>query len=95
MTDSKRIAQAAEPVDWMSDPERTLMARNSLSIRAKELRKAARYNRIAFRRDYMGVPARWTADVYDRAAEVLETALAEIEAANAPPAQAAEDGERG
>ena len=63
---------------WKSDLERTLVARTSLRSRADELRKAAKASREAFRKDYMGVPSRWTADVYDRAAAVLESALDEL-----------------
>jgi hypothetical protein len=67
--------------EWMSDKDRSRIARESLSRRAQELRKAAKDSRAAFLKDYMAVPARWTADVYDRAAEVLEAALAEIKSA--------------
>jgi hypothetical protein len=64
--------------EWMSDPERTRAVRINLRHRASDLRSTAKRLREAFRQDFMRAPSRWTADVYDRAAEVLETALAEI-----------------
>lgn len=66
--------------EWMSDISRGPWVANSLKHRRGELREAAKRCRKAFNKEYMGVPAKWLADVYDEAAEVLEKRLREIEA---------------
>jgi hypothetical protein len=62
---------------WMTDDRATWNA-NSLRHRASELRSAERKCRNMFKKEYMGEPANWLADVYSRAAQVMEDALAEI-----------------
>lgn len=67
--------------EWMSCESRSPLVRNSLRNRANELRVQAARNRKAFKKDWMGVPTRYLADVYDEAAAVFERRLAEIESA--------------
>lgn len=71
--------------EWMSDPKRSRMAREGLNRRAKDLHKIAKELHMAFKEDYMNEPCQWTAGVYDRAAAILEVALAEIAASSRDP----------
>lgn len=72
---------ALEPVDWMTCETRAPWAINSLRHRAKEMRAAGKRCRNAFRKDYMGVMARYVADAFDDAARAFEARLSTIDAA--------------
>ncbi len=85
------LAQPAAPVaqershraevsdDWMRCESRRPWILNSLRSRVSEMRNTEKRCRGAFRKDYMGEPARYFADAIAEAASVLE---ARIEAIN-------------
>lgn len=74
-------AAKADAPEWMTCETRHPWAVNSLRARAVEMRQSEKRCRGAFRKDYMGEPARYFADALGEAAEVFEARLASIEAA--------------
>ncbi|WP_155640641.1 hypothetical protein [Burkholderia pseudomultivorans] len=69
--------------DYMTCESRRPFAVNSIRARAEELRGAEKRCRNAFRKDFMGAPARFVADAYGEAAAALKARLAAIDAARA------------
>jgi hypothetical protein len=57
------------------------MVQQSLKRNIVKIRMRASDVRRAYNQDYMAVPCRWLADVYDEVAAVFEARLAEIEKA--------------
>ncbi|MEI1276603.1 hypothetical protein [Klebsiella pneumoniae] len=69
--------------DWMTCESRRPFVVNSIRARVAELRDAEKRCRNAYRKDFMGVPARYVADAYGEAAAALEARLVAIDAARA------------
>jgi len=73
----------AERPEWMTCESRGPWVTNSLKHHIKELRVAEKRSRHAFKKDYMGEPARYFADVCGEAAVLFESRLSAIDAARA------------
>lgn len=69
-----------ERPEWMACESRRPWVTNSLKANAQELRDKEKRCRIAFNKDFMGMPSRYVADAYAEAAEVFEARLAAIAA---------------
>lgn len=80
-------AEPAPTPEWMTCATRAPWVANSLRSRAQELRTAEKRSRGAFRKDFMGVPARYFADAMSDAAAAVEARLQTIEAARVFQAQ--------
>lgn len=78
--DGRDAKDAAPAAEWMTCESRRPWVTNSLAHQAKKLRRKERGCRIAFRKDYMGAPTRYLADVYGEAAAVFEARIAAIAA---------------
>jgi hypothetical protein len=72
-------SQDREDADWMVCESRRPWVTNSLKHHIKELRDAEKRSRNAFKKDYMGEPARYFADACAEAASVIEAKLAAID----------------
>lgn len=70
--------------DWMTCSTRGPWIANSLQHKVTELRARARLIRKSYNKDWMGVPTKWLADVYDEAADVFEARLKEVRAGGRP-----------
>ncbi|WP_186095651.1 hypothetical protein [Burkholderia gladioli] len=79
---------------WMTCESRRPFVVNSLRARAEDLRDAEKRCRNAYRKDFMGVPARYLADAYGEAATALEARLSALDVAISGHAQRAEGGNR-
>ncbi|MFY2845606.1 hypothetical protein ACOTJF_28360 [Achromobacter ruhlandii] len=73
-------AQTDAAPEWATCESRGPWARNSLKAVIDLLRGKETRARHAFTKDYMGLPARYIADVYGEAAAVVERKLAAIAA---------------
>ncbi|WP_239687113.1 Lar family restriction alleviation protein, partial [Burkholderia cenocepacia] len=69
--------------EWMTCESRRPFVVNSIRAHAAELRDAENRCRNAYRKDFMGIPARYIADACGEAAAVLEARLAAVDAARA------------
>jgi len=65
--------------EWMTCESRRPWAANTLRERAKDLRSAEKRCRDAFKKDFMGEPARYVADAFGEAAAVFEIRLEAID----------------
>lgn len=83
-----------EAAAWMTCESRRPFVVNSLRARAEDLRAAEKRCRNAYRKDFMGFPARYLADAYGEAATALEARLSAIDAVISGRAQRAEGGNR-
>jgi len=83
-------AEPVPPADWMACETRAPWAANSLRFNASGMRDGEKRCRNAFRKDYMGEPARYVADAYGEAAAVFEARLAVIDAARSTTAKGGE-----
>lgn len=69
----------AAQAEWMACESRRPWVTNSLKYHIKELRDAEKRSRNAFKKDYMGEPARYFADACGEASAVLEAKLTAID----------------
>lgn len=72
-------SQDREDAEWMACESRRPWVTNSLKHHAQELRAAEKRSRNAFKKDYMGEPARYFADACGEAAAALEAKLSAID----------------
>ncbi|WP_338509097.1 hypothetical protein [Burkholderia gladioli] len=79
---------------WMTCESRRPFVVNSLRARAEDLRAAEKRCRNAYRKDFMGFPARYLADAYGEAATALEARLSAIDAPISGRAQRAQGSNR-
>lgn len=79
-------AEVEKDAAWMSCESRRPWVVNSLRTRAKDLRANEKKARTAFRKDYMGEPARYFADACGDAAAVFEARLAALQSDQAQAA---------
>ncbi|MBJ9658943.1 hypothetical protein [Burkholderia gladioli] len=92
---SESLEARDEPaLAWMTCESRRPFVVNSLRARAEDLRAAEKRCRNAYRKDFMGFPARYLADAYGEAATALEARLSAIDAPISGHAQRAEGGNR-
>ena len=75
-------SQDREDAGWMACESRRPWVTNSLKHHIKELRDAEKRSRNAFKKDYMGEPARYFADACAEAAAVIEAKLVAIDHAS-------------
>lgn len=64
--------------DWMDCPTRGPWVSNSLARHQSQLRANVKKARASFNKDWMGIPTKWLADVYDEAADVFAARLREL-----------------
>lgn len=72
-------SQDREDAEWMACESRRPWVTNSLKHHIEELRNAEKRSRNAFKKDYMGEPARYFADACAEAAAVFEAKLSAID----------------